>query len=129
MGTKGWGLVWPCVGNKVALGFPDSGEPLETNSYSKYITPLSVVDWIRHRNKVASSASTQWRTLSLSFPMIGKALAWKVGNGMQVRIGSDAIVGFGESIFLEEDLIYSLRMKGLCTLDRIANVEVNTIWR
>jgi hypothetical protein len=84
---------------------------------AKYIDPLSVVDWIRQRNKPTPNVSTQWKALSHAFSVIGNYLALKVENGAQVRIGYDAIMGCGERIFLAEALTNSLRLKCFCTLD------------
>jgi len=60
--------------------------------------------------------------------VINKYLAWKVENSTKVRIGSNVIVNCGERIILAEELIVALRLKGLCTLNHVANMEVSTIW-
>lgn len=39
--------------------------------------------------------------------MINSILSWKVGNGSQVRVGVDSIIGCDKSIILFEELIYS----------------------
>lgn len=87
-----------------------------------------MVDWIWQRNKASPNTSTQWRDLTLAFPMIGNFPAWRVGNGTQVKIGTDAIVGCMEGVFLPEGLVNLLRMKGFCTLNRVANEKVTSIW-
>eukprot|EP01018_Ginkgo_biloba_P018081 Gb_04379 [translate_table: standard] len=56
-------------------------------------------------------------------------LAWRVGNGTQVRLGVDAIMGCGQNIFLPEDLVLQLQLLGRCTLDKIANPLDTTLWR
>jgi hypothetical protein len=67
---------------------------------TKYISPLSVVDWIRQRNKHIPNASTQWRALSQEFSVIGKYLSWKVGQWNSCENRINAIVGCGERVFL-----------------------------
>jgi hypothetical protein len=44
-----------------------------------------------------------------------------------VRIGTDAIVGCGEHIFLLQDLVGYLRELGICTLNRIEDNLSSTI--
>jgi len=56
-------------------------------------------------NKHALLASMQWRELSQAFIVLGKYIAWNVGNHVQVRIGSDAITGCGGRFFLAKDHI------------------------
>lgn len=69
----------------------------------KYIAPLSIVDWVRKVNKNLPNASSQSKMLVHMFPLIGKRLTWKVGSRLQVRTGSDAIVGcrFGQDPTLQ----------------------------
>jgi hypothetical protein len=45
-----------------------------------------------------------------------------------VRIGTNAIVGCREYIFLPKGLVNQSRMNGLYTLNRIANTEATSIW-
>jgi hypothetical protein len=52
-----------------------------------YIEPLCVENWIKPRNKPTTNASIIWKPLGFSFPLIGNSLAWKVGNGLSVRVG------------------------------------------
>jgi hypothetical protein len=65
----------------------------------KYIAPGSIIDWIRRENKSIHNVSNQWKTLSLSFLVIGSYLAWRVGDGSLVRIGVDAIMGCSRGHF------------------------------
>jgi len=43
-----------------------------------------------------------------AFPVVGRFMAWKVGNETQMRVGTYANVGCGVSIFLLEALVDSL---------------------
>jgi hypothetical protein len=49
---------------------------------------------------------------------------------MVPKSGSDSnvLIGCDGRIFLEENLIQTLRTKGLCTLNQLANWEATTIW-
>lgn len=47
--------------------------------------------------------------MTLAFPITGSHLAWKVGNGTQVRVGADAIVGCGNVIFLLAAVIHHVK--------------------
>ena len=42
----------------------------------------------------------------LDFPIIGWFLAWKVGQGIKVGVGEDAIMGFGTYVFINPNLVY-----------------------
>lgn len=67
--------------------------------------------------------------MSLTFPVVGRFLAWKVGNGRHVRVGADAIVGCGENIFLQEAIVASLQELGKCTLNKIDDPVATTSWQ
>jgi len=58
----------------------------------KYIALDSLLDWVRMERESIQNVSNQWKAMMLSFPIIGKYLAWRVGNGAQVRIGTDVIM-------------------------------------
>ena len=55
----------------------------------KYIRPLTVLDWIRDKDKKKSCISICWKSVLWSFNLIGDFLVWKVGNGADVHIGLD----------------------------------------
>jgi len=73
--------------------------------------------------------SNQRKALSLAFPIIGQYLAWKVDSGSQVRIGTYAIVGCGDNVFLPKALVVQIWETCQCTLNRIGDVAQTTIWR
>jgi hypothetical protein len=95
----------------------------------KYIALRTILDWLRRSQKPIHNVSNQWKEITLVFPIIGQFLAWKVGLGSQVRIGTYAIVGCGEIIFLPKALIAKLWEIGHCTLNSIGDVAHSTIWR
>ena len=50
----------------------------------KYITPDSIVDWIRNSLKGHKGGSVIWKAVNKSFVVIEDNLNWKVGNGRSV---------------------------------------------
>jgi hypothetical protein len=66
--------------------------------------------------------------MTLAFPVIGSYLAWRVGNGSQVRVGEDAIMGCGRDIFLPDEIIQHLQVIGRCTLNLIDSPDDTSLW-
>ena len=54
-------------------------------------------------------------------PWIGKGILWKVGNGSDIRLGVDPVVGLGNSFILPHDLRLYLEYYGISTLDQVRN--------
>jgi hypothetical protein len=65
----------------------------------KYIHPDSVLDWIRNPQNNALYALLFGRPLSYLLQWSGDGLAWRVGNGLKVRIRSDPWPGSERFIF------------------------------
>jgi hypothetical protein len=59
--------------------------------------------------------------------VIGSFIDWKVGNGLQFRVGVDVIIGCDIIIFLSKDLIYYYQMTGKTTLNSMSNPSITTI--
>jgi len=76
------------------------------------------MEWIRTEHKSIQNVSNNEKAMTQVFPMIGQHLAWLVGNGSQVRVGSDAITGCRHNIFLPATLVTHLQELGLCTLNK-----------
>ena len=55
----------------------------------KYITPSTLIEWIRNTEKSCRGGSIFWKAIIKSFSLIGDNLAWRVGNGASVRVGLD----------------------------------------
>jgi hypothetical protein len=55
---------------------------------SKYFPSKSIEEWIKEPRK-STKESIVWKALVRAFPMVGKCLAWKIGNGRSVRLGED----------------------------------------
>ena len=60
---------------------------------SKYLKNLSVVAWIRGKNFNSRGVSVIWKGFLLTLPWLGRSLAWQVGNGHDVLIDIDPIIG------------------------------------
>eukprot|EP00253_Pinus_taeda_P004035 PITA_04035 len=58
-------------------------------SYHKYIWPLDTMDWIRLPTWNRTGASSFWKAVIHSMPMIRDNLAWRIRDGAQARIGID----------------------------------------
>ena len=54
-------------------------------------------------------------------PWIGKGILWQVGNGSDIRLGVDLVVGLGSSFILPGDLRAYLEDYGICTLAQARN--------
>jgi hypothetical protein len=87
----------------------------------KYISPDSIEDWIRSPLKASTNGSIIWKAMISSFPVVGDSLAWKVGKGNHLRIGTDPWPGSGNSHILSEDLIEQLHKQGIFYLSHLAN--------
>jgi hypothetical protein len=61
--------------------------------HQKYISPLTLLDWVRSTNKSTTGASIIWKALTKYFSLMGVGLVWRVGNGHMVRLGLDPWVG------------------------------------
>ena len=56
-------------------------------------------------------------------------MAWKVGVGSQVRIGSNVILRCNQHIFISIDIIDILQLAGIYTLNNIGKEEDTFILR
>jgi len=96
--------------------------------HKKYISPMTIMDWIRWDSKHSRGGSIIWKALIQSFGVIGSGLAWRVGNGHQFMIGRDSWAGSGEAHFLSEQLRLSLQREGLTFLFQVTDDTATTFW-
>ena len=61
------------------------------------------------------------------FLVIGGGLAWKVGNGLRVRLGANPWMGSKGKHLLSDHLLFTLKPKGLGSLNSLAD-QSSTIW-
>eukprot|EP00253_Pinus_taeda_P029408 PITA_29408 len=94
----------------------------------KYIDPIPMDEWIRSQNKKTKNSSAIWKATVEAFSVIEQGLAWKVGDGKQIRIGRDPWVGCNEAFALSPGLLRHLDTKGILTLNQVERVGQSTIW-
>ena len=57
----------------------------------------------------------------LCFPIVGSCLVWNVGNGSQVKIGRDGIMGCKNLVHLSKDLIQCIHLQNTLYLSQVVN--------
>jgi hypothetical protein len=99
----------------------------------KYIRKKSVVDWLREGKKNWSGISNTWRALISSLDIVTDWLAWKLGNGRDIRIGTDPMVGAHRYYKLSRNLLQTLKIKGIEFLAQAWNLDMevprNSNWK
>jgi hypothetical protein len=55
----------------------------------KCIHPESIEEWIRHLIKKHYGCSIIWKVVIQAFEVMGDGLAWNIGKGTKVWLGSD----------------------------------------
>eukprot|EP00253_Pinus_taeda_P018287 PITA_18287 len=93
-----------------------------------YIDPTPLEEWIRSQNKKENNSSVIWKATVEAFSVIEQGLAWKVGDGSQIRIGRDPRVGCNEAFALSLGLLRHLDTKGITTLNQVERAGQSTIW-
>eukprot|EP00253_Pinus_taeda_P008825 PITA_08825 len=94
----------------------------------KYIDPCPLEDWIRTPGKSSKQSSVFWKATVAGFSIIEQGLAWKVGDGQNVRIGRDPWVGCNDLYALSQGLLDQLDNRGIYTLNQVEKVGQSTIW-
>jgi hypothetical protein len=79
----------------------------------KYLRKKSVVEWLREGSRKWSGVSNIWRALTSSLTIITDWLVWKPGNGRDIRIGADPLVGSHTYFQLSRNLIFLLKAQGI----------------
>ena len=82
---------------------------------------LSVQSWCRLKKFRHWNVSLIWMGFIKTLHWIGNGLIWQVGNGSEVRVGADPIVGLGCSYILSDELRTFLEDYGIITLDQAKN--------
>ena len=67
--------------------------------YGKYLE-MNLIDWIRNPKNISRNSTPICRGFMKIYLWIGKDLTWKVGNGKDVMVGIDPILGLGENFQL-----------------------------
>lgn len=74
----------------------------------KYVSPNSIIEWIRNPNKSSLNSSIMWKALIKAFDLVGGGIAWKVGIDRSIRVGVDPWAGCGWNHILPNHLIEAL---------------------
>jgi hypothetical protein len=61
--------------------------------------------------------SNCWKSLIDYIPIVTNWLAWNPGNGKEIRLGSDPMIGSHSYYKLSESLVSTLHSKGIFNLD------------
>ena len=80
-----------------------------------------MVDWLRRKRFSTRDASIIWRGFLQSLPWMGAHLSWQVGDGKNVLLGIDPIIGLHSSFSLPEDLRTYLEDMNIYTLEQARN--------
>eukprot|EP00253_Pinus_taeda_P004659 PITA_04659 len=98
-------------------------------SYHKYIWPLDTMDWIRLPTWNSTGASSFWKAIIHSMPMIRDNLAWRIRDGAQARISIDPSAGSGARHQLPRDLVDYLYTHDIKVFAHIADQEASDIFQ
>jgi len=94
----------------------------------KYLAPHTIQDWIRMDDKKSKGGSIIWKAIIMAFEIIGRGLAWKVGDGWSLLIGRDPWPGSGQVHILSGPLVQWLEGRGLIFLSQIVDPVTTTFW-
>jgi len=105
----GWGLknifyFLKALAGKVTWRLISTTSPWKRFLHHKYIGPLTILDWIKTDDKKSGGISIIWKAILQAFGIIGKGLAWKIGNGQKNLVGRDPWPRCGQARILSEPL-------------------------
>lgn len=87
--------------------------------HHKYIAHLLLVDWVRSENKRNTRSSIIWKAVTLDFDLIGKGIAWRIGDGNRFLVGVDPWLGSGRDHLLSNAFWAFLANRGITFLYHI----------
>ena len=91
-----------------------------------YLKNLPVNVWLRQRTFKVQGTSHMWNGFIRALSWITRCLGWKIGNGMNIKVGIDPIAGVSFDYTLPEELILYLEDYGILTLSDVLNRGVAT---
>jgi len=94
----------------------------------KYLVSDCILNWIITEEKSYQNDSSHWKALVSSYPVIGIMFGWKAGNGEDVRVGVDAIMGCGNQVRLYLELINYNDGKNIRVLKYCSYLARADIW-
>jgi hypothetical protein len=132
------GLGWLGLKNifsfSKALAAKSSQRLIKTSSlwthvvHQKYISPLSILDWIRTTNKSSMGISIIWKALIKDFDLVGNGLVWRVGSGRLVRLGLDPWSGCQLGHLLSAGIRHRLAQGGFYYLAQVGDPLQTNMW-
>jgi hypothetical protein len=93
----------------------------------KYLKKKYVVEWFREGRKNLKGISNCWRALTTSLPIITDWLVWKLGNGWDIRLGVDPLIGAQSFYKLSVNLVNTFHSKGIKFLAQVASLDVGVL--
>ena len=96
----------------------------------KYLKKNSVEMWLRGKNFKTRGVSAIWKGFLLTLPWLGRNLTWQVGNGKNVLIGIDLIVGVSNSLMIPPGLREYFEDLDIVTLAQAQNLlpDAHSYW-
>ena len=95
---------------------------------AKYLQGWAVGDWLRLTSYNVERTSVVWRALLKSIPLLKSWLAWKPGDGWNIRVGRDSIVGLDKGWRLSDALLTRLMNRNIFFLAQAAKRNVANSW-
>jgi hypothetical protein len=93
----------------------------------KYLGSKPLHHWLRIQPVLLTRASSFWRGLVVSSPVIQHWLCWMPGEGREIQLGSDVILGLGDRSLLSPELRTHLRSLNLIALEQIRIVAAESL--
>ena len=88
---------------------------------NKDMNNKSIVSWLRDKNFTVRGASVIWNGFLHTLSWLGKCLAWHVGNGQNIVVGVDPIIGTHSLSDLPLGLRDYLKDFGIVSLNHAQN--------
>jgi hypothetical protein len=93
----------------------------------KYLESKPLLHWLRKQTVQLTRASSFWKGLVNSSPVIQHWLCWMPGEGREILLGRDVILGLGDRSLLSSAMRIHLRSLNLNTLDQIRTVSAASL--
>jgi hypothetical protein len=87
----------------------------------------SVVEWFREGRNSLKGISNYWRAFTSSLHIITSWIVWKHGNGWDIQIGLDPLIGSQSFYKLFENLVDTLHSKGIKFLAQVASLDTGVL--
>lgn len=95
--------------------------------HEKYVkTKLS--HWLRKPKKVLRGISPIWNGFMKLYCWLADGSRWKVGDGTEVAIGIDPIIGINDPLVFSQGLLRIIREKGYFTFNSIVKKMSQGYW-